>query len=237
MESYTITELRRELHTRADPQQAADLQRYFKTAPGEYGENDRFLGIRVPELRRLAKEYRPLALDAVVESLRSQWHEERCLALLLLVAQYQKGSAETRDSIHGIYLENTRFVNNWDLVDVSAEHIVGAHTDPNDVSLLVRLGGSDCVWERRIAIMATLHWIKRNEFAPTLRIADLLLQDTHDLIQKAVGWMLREVGKRDQVQQEAFLITRYRRMPRTMLRYAIERLPEARRQQFLRGEA
>lgn len=236
MDKPTLNALRDELRVIADRQSAEQLQRYFKTGAGEYGEGDRFLGIRVPRLRRLAKAYRTLPLDACSELLRSPWHEERLLALLIFVAQYEKGDAEVRTTIHERFLEHTRFVNNWDLVDVSAEHLVGAHITPTDIGLLLQLARSSNVWERRIAIMSTFHWIKRNEFAPTLTVAEHLLTDSHDLIQKAVGWMLREIGKRDLPAEERFLSTRYRRMPRTMLRYAVERFPEERRRQYLRGE-
>lgn len=236
MSTVTLTDIRREVHALADPQTAAFLQRFFKTGPGEYGEGDRFLGIRVPALRRIARAHRSLPIGAVLELLGSSWHEERLLALLLLVEQYRRGDAETRHLIHKAYLTHIRFVNNWDLVDSSAEHVVGAHLDPRDLTLLMQLARSESVWERRIAIIATFHWIKRGNFHPTLRIADLLLEDTHDLIHKATGWMLREVGKRAPEQAEAFLATRYQRLPRTMLRYAVERFSETRRRQYLRGQ-
>lgn len=230
-------DVHRALDALRDPAVAATSQRYFKTGPGEYGEGDRFLGVRVPQVRAIVREHRSLPLATVVEHLRSPWHEERLLALLILVEQYRRGSAEVRERIHRTYLEHTGFVNNWDLVDTSAEHLVGAHIDPGDLALLERLASSASVWERRIAIMATFHWIKIGVFDPTLRIADRLLGDPHDLIHKAVGWMVREVGKRDPRRHEVFLDGRYRRMPRTMLRYAIERLPEVRRERYLRGEA
>jgi 3-methyladenine DNA glycosylase AlkD len=219
-----------------DPAIAATSQRFFKTGPGEYGEGDRFLGIRVPQLRALAREHHSLPLGAVVEHLQSPWHEERLLALLIMVEQYRRGTDEARERIHRTYLEHTRFVNNWDLVDTSAEHLVGAHLGLGDLALLERFTGSTSVWERRIAIMATFHWIKMGVFDPALRVADRLIDDRHDLVHKAVGWMVREVGKRDPGRHEAFLERRYRRMPRTMLRYAIERLPEARRRRYLRGD-
>jgi len=232
-----VSDVRRALDALRDPEVAAQSHRYFKTGPGEYGEGDRFLGIRVPPIRALARSHRTLPLEAVLEHLRSPWHEERLLALLILVEQHRRGDAEARERIHRTYLEHTRFVNNWDLVDTSAEHLVGPHVDPDDLAPLERLAASSSVWERRIAVLATFHGIKRGVFGPTLHVADRLLDDPHDLIHKAVGWMLREVGKRDPGLEEAFLAERYRRMPRTMLRYAIERLPEARRRAYLRGEA
>ncbi len=230
-------DVRRALEALRDPAVAAHSARYFKTGPGEYGAGDRFLGIRVPQLRALARAHRTLPLEAVVEHLRSSWHEERLLALLILVERHQRGDAETRERAHCLYLEHTRYVNNWDLVDTSAAQLVGPHVDPGAPNLLERLAGSSSVWERRIAIVATFHWTKEGVVEPALRIADRLLEDPHDLIHKAVGWMVREVGKRDPDRLEAFLAERYRRMPRTMLRYAIERLPAARRQRYLRGEA
>jgi 3-methyladenine DNA glycosylase AlkD len=230
-------DVRRALEALRDPEVAAHAQRFFKTGPGEYGEGDRFLGVRVPQLRTLARAHRTLPLEAVVEHLRSPWHEERLLALLLLVEQHRRGDAAARERIHRTYLEHARFVDNWDLVDTSAPQLVGAHVDPRAPELLEQLAASTSVWERRIAVLATLHWIRQGEVAAALRIAERLLADPHDLIHKAVGWMVREVGKRDPQRFEAFLIERYRRMPRTMLRYAIERLPEARRQAYLRGEA
>lgn len=219
----------------ADPADAIHLQRFFKTAPGEYGAGDRFLGLRVPALRRLVREYNRLGHEHALEMLASSWHEERLLALLLLVDAYRRGDSSRRDRIHRAYLAHTRYINNWDLVDASAEHIVGPHLGAQQIELLERLAQSSDIWERRIAIVSTFHFIKRNEFGPTLRIARLLLEDPHDLIHKAVGWMLREVGKRDRGAEDAFLRKHYRRMPRTMLRYAIERHPEKVRKQFLSG--
>jgi len=167
--------------------------------------------------------------------LASSWHEERLLALMLLVDGYDRGDESRRERIHRAYLEHTRYINNWDLVDASAEHIVGPHLEAREIALLQRLAKSDDIWERRIAIISTFHFIKRNEFAPTLKIARLLLEDSHDLIHKAVGWMLREVGKRDREVEDAFLRKHYRKMPRTMLRYAIERHPETLRKRYLAG--
>jgi 3-methyladenine DNA glycosylase AlkD len=216
---------------------AAILQGFFKTGPGEYGEGDRFLGIRVPVLRGLVREFQDLPLADVIELLHSEFHEERLLALLLMVRQYGRGDAAAREAIFRAYLENTQLINNWDLVDLSAEHVVGPHLPtPADRALLDRLARSEMLWERRIAILATFHYIKKKDFADALRISEILLGDRHDLIHKAVGWMLREVGKRDLEAEEGFLRAHYRRMPRTMLRYAIEKFPEPKRLQYLRGE-
>lgn len=229
----SLGRLRRELRARADPERAATLARFFKTGPGEYGEGDRFLGIRVPELRALARRFRDLPVPTAVELLHSPWHEERFLALVLLVERYRRADPAERELIHGQYLANTRHINSWDLVDASAEHIVGAHLDPDQLGTLERLAGSPSIWERRIAILATFHWIKENEFRPTVRIATMLVRDDHDLIQKAVGWMLREVGKRDRAVEEEFLRAHHRHMPRTMLRYALEHFPAERRAEYL----
>ena len=231
----TLAEAERALHELADPKAAAFALRFFKTGPGEYGEGDRFLGIRVPPLRALARRFRELPHEQVLTLLRSQWHEQRLLALLLLVEQYRRGTDAERDTIYRAYLAHTQYINNWDLVDSSAEHIVGPHIGSRRLIVLEQLARSASLWERRIAIVATFHWIKEGEFRPTLRLAKLLLDDPHDLIHKAVGWMLREVGKRDLAAEEKFLHEHYRRMPRTMLRYAIERLPERRRRQYLQG--
>jgi 3-methyladenine DNA glycosylase AlkD len=236
MPSSTLPDLRRELTALVNPARAKVLQRFFKTGTGQYGEGDQFLGLRVPQLRRLARAYLTLRRGSLLELLRSRWHEERLLALLILIEQYRRASDAERESIYRMYMSNTRHINNWDLVDTSAEHIVGAHLDPQRLQVLERLARSDSIWERRIAIMATFCWIKQDVFGPTLHVARLLLQDPEDLIHKAVGWMLREVGKRDRPREEEFLLEHYRAMPRTMLRYALEHFSKARRQQYLRGE-
>jgi 3-methyladenine DNA glycosylase AlkD len=212
------------------------LRGFFKTGPGQYGAGDVFLGIKVPPLRQLAREYRGLPLDEAEKLLRSPYHEARLLALLLLVGAFARGDGAAREQIYRLYLANTARVNNWDLVDASAEHIVGGHLAERDRGPLYQLAKSPGLWERRIAIVATFHFIRRGEFADTCKVAALLLSDREDLIHKAVGWMLREVGKRDLSAAEAFLAEHYGRMPRTMLRYAIERHPEPRRLQYLRGE-
>jgi len=186
-------------------------------------------------MRTLVRKYRALADDDALELLASPWHEERLVALLLLVDGYKHGDDRRRQKIHRAYLANARWINNWDLVDSSAEHVVGPHLEAGDISLLEQLARSKNIWERRIAIVSTFHFIKRNEFRPTLKIASILLRDSHDLIHKAVGWMLREVGKRDRKTLDAFLKKHYREMPRTMLRYAIERHPERTRKRYLAG--
>jgi 3-methyladenine DNA glycosylase AlkD len=231
-----LAALRHELKVLADPAVAIHLQRYFRTGPGQYGEGDRFLGIRVPQLRALVRRSRGITPAEVLELLRSAWHEERFLALLLLVDRYRRGRRQERDDIFRTYLANIAYVNNWDLVDASAEHIVGAHVPPSELDVLERLARSGSVWQRRIAVMATFHWTKRGELGPALHVAGLLVGDRHDLIHKAVGWMLREVGKRDRSAEEAFLRVHYHQMPRTMLRYSIEHFEPQLRQAYLRGE-
>ena len=224
-----------ELESLADPGHAAILQRFFKTGPGEYGQGDRFRGLRVPVLRKLAKKYRHLPLAAAVNLLQSAFHEDRLLALLILIQRYYPGDAALQGEIHHLYLEHRGLVNNWDLVDASAPHLLGHYLRHRPKNPLTRLAASRVLWDRRMAIIATFDFIRQGEFDQTLRIARLLLGDPEDLIHKAVGWMLREVGKREVAVAEAFLAAHYRRMPRTMLRYAIERFPEARRQAYLKG--
>ncbi len=220
----------------ADPEKGADLQRFFKTGPGEYAEGDCFRGIRVPVLRKLAKRYDGIDLVDAGELLESHYHEDRLLALLLLVRKAAVGDGETRETIYRLYREKTAFINNWDLVDASAEHIIGAHLDGKSKSALERLARSANLWERRMAVLSTFYYIKRGRFQETLRLASMLLDDPHDLIHKAVGWMLREVGQRDLQVEEGFLRKHYHRMPRTMLRYAIEKFPEPKRQAYLSGK-
>jgi 3-methyladenine DNA glycosylase AlkD len=230
-----ITAIQAELAALADPGRAANLQRYFKTGPGQYGEGDRFRGLRVPVVRLIARKYRRLSLAETEQLLHSAFHEDRLLALLILIHRYYAGDDAGREAIHRFYLEHRARVNNWDLVDVSAPHLLGHILHGRDRALLPRLAASEVLWERRMAIIATLYFIKQGDYDDTLKIAGLLLRDPEDLIHKAVGWMLREVGKGRVAVAEAFLQAHYRTMPRTMLRYAIERFPESRRQAYLRG--
>lgn len=228
-----MASVRRDIRKVARPARAESNKWFFKTGPGEYGEGDRFLGVTLPQLRALAREYRDMPLICGVSLLRSPWHEERLLALLILVGQYARADARTRQTIHQLYLRNTRSINNWDLVDSSAAQIVGAHLKTRDRRVLRRLARSTSVWERRIAMIATYHYIRQGDFTDALAIAGLLRRDEHDLIHKAVGWMLREIGKRDRGAEERFLRRHARTMPRTMLRYAIERFPERLRRTYL----
>jgi 3-methyladenine DNA glycosylase AlkD len=224
-----------QLETLTNPDAARFALRFFKTGPGEYGEGDLFRGIRVPVLRKIALTLDAAPLAEVMRLLASAFHEDRLLALLLLIRRYSKGDELLQKRIYELYLEHTRHINNWDLVDVSAEHIVGRYLRFRDRAPLYRLAGSESLWERRIAIVSTFHFIRNEEFSDTLAIAELLLEDREELIHKASGWMLREVGKRNQPREEEFLQHHYRRMPRVMLRYAIERFSEERRRAYLKG--
>ncbi len=232
----TAQKIRKQLRDLADPAIAKILRGFFKTGPGEYGEGDVFLGITVPVLRKLAKEHDGIALKGSLQLLKSPVHEERLLALLLLIRAYSKGDESLKKKIYDLYLKNTRFINNWDLVDLSAPYIVGPYLVDRSRKPLYELARSRDLWKRRIAIMSTFAFIRRNEVSDTLRISGMLLADKHDLIHKAVGWMLREVGKRDFSREDGFLQSHYRSMPRTMLRYAIERFPESKRRKYLNGK-
>jgi 3-methyladenine DNA glycosylase AlkD len=232
----TVKQVQARVREIADRRKAESLQWFFKTGPGEYGEGDIFLGLTIPQLRKLVVEFKDLPLGDVTRLLRSRYHEERMLALLLLNRAYAKGDEPTKRSVYETYLRNTQFVNNWDLVDASAPYIAGDFLASRSRRPLYALARSRDLWERRIAIVATARFIRQNDFSDTLKISKMLLADKEDLIHKAVGWMLREVGKRDQETEEAFLVEHYKRMPRTMLRYAIERFPEPRRQMYLKGQ-
>lgn len=247
-----LANLRKELKAKANPKRAKNSQRYFKTGKGEYGEGDEFLGISSLVMRPMAKRYKDLRFKDLRRLLKSKIHEERQIALLILVYQYKKGSQMNKRQIFNFYLKNTRYINNWDLVDLSAPKIVGnylacekrtsalaplalrqyeiAHANK---LILYRLAKSKNIWERRIAMLATFAFIRQNRFNETLKISEMLLNDKHDLMHKAVGWMLREVGKKSQTTLEKFLKKYTSKMPRVMLRYAIERLSETERKYFL----
>jgi len=215
----------------SEPSRAATSARYFQAGEGGYGAGDLFLGVRVPELRRLARQWRGMDLAEVGRLLGSNYHEARLLALLILVERYRRAAPAEREAVVELYLQNRDQINNWDLVDTSAPHILGAYLfSKTDRSLLDRLAAAPSLWERRIAVLATFYFIRQGEFGETLRLAARLIDDPEDLIHKAVGWMLREVGKRDQKVLFDFLKINAARMPRTMLRYATEKLgPEQKR--------
>jgi 3-methyladenine DNA glycosylase AlkD len=229
----TLHEIRKVFRELADPEFAQHSQRFFKSGPGEYGEGDRFLGIRVPALRKQVKQHLDISLKDVIQLVKSPFHEERLFALLLLVAKFDRGSAEEQKTLYELYLNHTKYINNWDLVDSSASHIVGAYLEKKAKKPLFDLARSDSLWERRIAIIATLHLIRKREYAAALQISAMLKNDPEDLIQRAVGWMLREIGKRDLWVEQAFLKQHYTNMPRTLLRQAIERFPEPDRKRYL----
>jgi 3-methyladenine DNA glycosylase AlkD len=218
---------------------AAHSLRFFKTGPGQYGEGDRFIGVTVPELRAVAREFRDLPLAEIDALLKSPWHEARLLGLVILVHIFERGNANTRREVYQLYLDRTDRINNWDLVDSSAPQIVGGFlADRSDrARVLDKLARSKSLWERRIAIVATLHLIRLREFDDTLRIAERLLDDDEDLIHKATGWMLREVGKKDEPTLRRFLDRHAARMPRTALRYALERLPDSTRRRYMAMKA
>ncbi|MEI8289234.1 MAG: DNA alkylation repair protein [Verrucomicrobiota bacterium] len=230
-----VSGLRTRLKELASPADAKFLQRFFKTGPGEYGEGDRFIGIRVPVTRKLAREFRDLPRREVVALLQSPIHEERLLALIILVNASQRGDDAERAKIFKLYLAQLDRVNNWDLVDSSAPYIVGPHLLNRSRKILFRLARSQSLWHRRVAVLATLHFIRQGDFTDTLRLAERLRDDEHDLMHKATGWMLREIGKRHVAVLRSFLDQHAALMPRTMLRYAIEKLSERERRRYLRA--
>lgn len=226
-------QITRDVNKLSNDQKSQIYQRFFKTGKGQYAEGDKFLGLTVPQQRLLAKKYHNLPQDQIEKLLMSKIHEYRLTAVLILVDQYQKADTADKKKIVAYYLKLTRFINNWDLVDLSADKILGSYLLKNDKVILYKLARSNNLWERRIAIVATFNFIKNNLFEDTLKISEILLNDQQDLIHKAVGWMIREVGKRNEKVLEAFLQKHYKVMPRTMLRYAIEKLSENKRKFYL----
>lgn len=229
----SITVVRQALHSHADPVRAEHSQRFFKTGPGQYGEGDTFIGVTVPQLRTIARAHRTLARADIEKLLYSKIHEERLLALFILVLQFQKGDATEQEAIYRYYMAHTEQVNNWDLVDSSASYIVGAYLYERDKAVLYRLAQATNLWERRIAIVSTHFFIRKKSYVATRAIAEQLLGDTHDLIHKAVGWMLREVGKQEEKVLLDFLDRHAAHMPRTALRYALERLEPSVRAHYM----
>jgi len=229
-----LNKLKKELNSLANKKQALILQKFFKTGPGEYGEGDIFLGIKVPVQRQAAKKYSALSLKDLQVLLNSKIHEYRLTALIVLVNKYQKEENTGKEKIFNFYLKNYKNINNWDLVDLTAPKIVGDYLVDKPRDILYKLAQSNNLWKKRIAILSTYAFIRNNDFKDTLKISEILLNDEHDLIHKAVGWMLREVGKRDIMAEENFLNKYYKAMPRTMLRYAIERFSESKRKFYLK---
>lgn len=230
-----LKQFKKELRKKASKEKAPARQRFFKTGKGEYGEGDKFLGVTVPKQRALVKIYwQPFSLTDVKKLLASKFHEERLTALLILVQKFKKADDAGKKKIFELYLENTKFINNWDLVDLSAPKIVGPYLEGKNSSVLFEMAKSKDLWKKRIAVLATFHYIQKGDPKLALQIAEILVDDHHDLIQKAVGWMLREVGKRCNLKsEEEFLMKHYKTMPRTMLRYAIERMNPTKKKFYL----
>jgi len=224
------------MKTLADRNVAKTMQWFFKTGSGDYGEGDFFIGLKVPVQRKLASKFKDLSLAEIKELLSSSFHEERLISLFILIDKYQKADEKGKKVIFNFYLENRKGINNWDLVDISAPKIIGRYLLEKDKSILFKFAVSKNLWERRIAILSTQEFIKNNNYKPTLQLAKMLIKDEHDLIHKAVGWMLREIGKKDITLEENFLRVHYKEMPRTMLRYAIEKFPETKRKKYLQGK-
>ena len=231
-----LTELRKELKEKTNLEKGKFLQRFFKTGKGEYAEGDKFIGIVVPELRKLSKKYNDLSFPELRKLITSKIHEERLVSLFVLIIQFEKGDNSAKEKIFKFYLEHLKGVNNWDLVDLSAPNIIGSFLINKDKKLLYEFAKSNDLWKKRISILSTFQFIRNNQFEDTLAISKILLNDKHDLIHKGVGWMLRETGKRNLKVEEDFLKPRYKNMPRTMLRYAIEKFPEKKRQVYLKGK-
>lgn len=230
----TADQVHKEMLRQANPAKAEFLKRFFKTGPGEYAQGDVFHGITVPQTRKIVAQFKELQLAEVEKLLHSKFHEERLCALIVLVHQYGKANEEQKDRIHALYLKNTKYINNWDLVDTSAGYIVGAHLEHRGTALLKKLARSPLLWDRRIAMIATLYSTVNSNPEPALKIARMLLKDKHDLIHKAVGWMLREVGKRcSEKVLTTFLDQHVHEMPRTALRYALERLPKSKKVYYM----
>lgn len=234
----TADRIKGELSAASDRNSVKEYQRFFKTGPGEYGEGDRFLGVTVPAQRTIARKYfRQASLSDIGTLLDSGIHEHRFTALVMLTMKYEKaGDDDGRMAAIDLYLQKIDRVNNWDLVDISAPKILGAWLVKRDRSMLYDMADSGSLWRQRVAILATFHFIKRHDFTDALRIAEILLDHPHDLIHKSTGWMLREIGKRDRNTEEKFLKTHYRKMPRTMLRYAIEKFEPDERKLYLEGK-
>jgi len=232
----TVQEISKFMRTLSDPDRATHAARYFKAGPGEYGEGDQFLGIRVPDIRAQVKKCEAVSLEEIQVLLLSVFHEERLFALLLLVRKFAKADNSERAAIYDFYLKNTHRINNWDLVDSSASQIIGCYLEAKGKEILHSLARSSSLWERRIAVISSFYFIGNNQFEDSLMLARQLLNDKEDLIHKAVGWMLREIGKRNEALEKTFLQVHYKKMPRTMLRYAIEKFSEIERKQYLSGE-
>ena len=229
-----LNDFKKDFKKLSRPADALILQRFFKTGPGEYGEGDIFAGIKVPPCRELAKKYKDLSFGDLQKLIRSPIHEERTIALMILSLQFKKADEVQQTKIYKFYFKNVKGINNWDLVDGSAPYIVGPYLEERDHKILYKLARSKNLWEKRIAMLSTFHFIRQKDFADALKIAEILLHDKHDLMHKAVGWMLREIGNRDLATEKKFLNKHAATMPRTALRYAIEKFPEAERKKYMK---
>lgn len=225
-----------ELQNLADKEIAKTMRSFFKTGKGEYGEGDLFLGIKIPEQRKVASKYSGLNLKGISDLLDSKIHEHRLVGILILVEKFNKSSEEGKGDIFNFYIKNAKKINNWDLVDLSAPNIAGNFLLDKDKTILYNMAKSKNLWEKRISIVASFSFIKNEDFYDALEISKILLEDEHDLIHKAVGWMLREIGKRDKNVLEIFLKENYNKLPRTTLRYAIERFNKEERETYLKGK-
>jgi len=228
-----LNNLVKELKRNSHPDKAKVYSRFFKTGKGQYGEGDVFIGLTVPEQRALAKKYAGLGLSDIKKLLYSKYHEHRLTGFFILVYKYNKADEAEKQEIIDFYIQHRNRANNWDLIDCVCDKLLGKHLIDKDKSLLYKLANSESLWDRRIAIISTFEFLKNNQFYDTIRIAKILLNDKHDLIHKAVGWMLREMGKRDETELVRFLGKYHKKMPRTMLRYAVERFPENKRKHYL----
>ena len=229
-----LDKLKKEIKKHSNPEKAKIYARFFKTGKGQYGEGDKFLGLTVPDQRKLAQKYVYLNFEEIKQLLYSKYHEHRLTGFFILCYKYQKSNAKEKDKIIEFYLMHKHRGNNWDLIDCVSDKLLGKHILEKDKSILYDLAKSESLWDRRIAIISTFEFIRNKKFKDTKKIAEILMNDKHDLIHKAAGWMLREMGKRDEKELIKFLDKHYRKMPRTMLRYAIERLSEKKKVFYMR---
>lgn len=229
----SIINLKKDLRKFSNPEKAKLLSGFFKTGKGQYGEGDKFLGVMVPQTRAVAKKHKDATLKDVARLLESEWHEERLCGVLMLVERFSKADKPLQKELFNFYMSHSQKINNWDLVDLSAPRIVGAYLIDKDKKILYKYAKSKNLWQRRISIISTLYFVSKKEYSDALKISEMLLEDKHDLIHKAVGWTLREIGKRDLAVEEKFLVKHHKTMPRTMLRYAIERFEEKKRKFYM----
>lgn len=234
----TLTDLKKDLRKFERPGKAKFLKRFFKTGKGEYAEGDKFLGLKTDETRSVAARYKDIGYKDIKILLASEIHEERMVAVMILVNRFKKGNLDIKKEVYEFFINNLSGINNWDLVDVSVPHIIGGYLylSKGNKNVLYNFAKSNNLWKERVGIMSTFYFIRNNEFQDTLKISEILLNDKHDLIHKAVGWMLREIGNRNLSVEEEFLKTHYQKMPRTMLRYAIEKFSEAKRKKYLESK-